>query len=349
MFTRELRNILLVLYFIFVVHLLLLPATALSTSNEISVAMYGGSFGESCKDCFIKPFEKKYDCKVNVVLGNSKEFLARLRAQKGYQQLDIVTLDRTVSLQAKAEGLIDKYDPEKIPNFRDLYDWAKDPDGYYGALYLDSVGLAYNPEMIKRPPISWLELWDPKYKGKITIPDMGTGPGYGFLLMAAKLHGGNQVNIDPGFEAIKKLKVVKHFLYSGEVVSLLERKEVVMAVWGMSRTWAANKGGIPVTFAYPKEGVVSLLGDPCIVKGGPNKEYAEKYINFVFAHDAQKCFTESEFMGPVNKKTILSPEFLKNTPVPYGTKSKIKLYIPDFEYVNKHRGEWTERWNREIR
>jgi Bacterial extracellular solute-binding protein len=46
------------------------------------------------------------------------------------------------------------------------------------------TGLAYNTEIVKTPPTSWKDLWDPKYKGKIAIPPAGAGPALHMAIVA---------------------------------------------------------------------------------------------------------------------------------------------------------------------
>ena len=50
-------------------------------------------------------------------------------------------------------------------------------------------------------PTSWADLWDPKFKGKLAMPDLTASGSYQVLVMAAKINGGDENNIDPGFEA----------------------------------------------------------------------------------------------------------------------------------------------------
>ena len=57
------------------------------------------------------------------------------------------------------------------------------------------VGLMYNRNLVKDPPTSWTALWDPKWQGKVTFFDNNFVP----LVLAARLNGGNEQSVDPGF------------------------------------------------------------------------------------------------------------------------------------------------------
>lgn len=331
-----------------IVLLLAWPPASPAADQELTVALYGGSFQDQTVKCYVEGFENKYGVKVNLVVGNSTGNLAKLRAQKNNPMIDVAYMDWSVAIQAKNEGLIDKLDFNKIPSIAQVYDKAIEKDHYFVAQLFACTGLAYNTEFVKTPPTSWHDLWDPKYKGKIALPDITGTSGYQTLLMAAKINGGSIQNMDPGFEAIKKLEndIVTFYTHADQVVSLLERGEVWIVPWYHDRTAFAQSKGVPVAFAFPKEGTVAILPALTIVKGGPNKAMAENFIDTILAAEGQKCFAENMFEGPVNKMVELTPDLAKK--MPYGPEQIDQMVVPDYEYTAAHRGAWTEKWNKEI-
>lgn len=317
-------------------------------TKEVTIAIYGGSFSEMTKKCYVKPFEEKYGVRVNIVHGISTENLARLRAQKNNPQIDVVYMDRSVAVQARDEGLLEKLDPTKIPNLSQLYDKARFEDGYMVAQLFAACGLVYSTEHVKVAPKSWSDLWDPRFKGKVALPDITGTAGWMTLLMAARINGGDMNNIEPGFDAIKKLRkdVVTFYTHADQLVSLLERGEAWVAPWYHDRAAFTQKKGIPVAFSFPEEGAVGIFPCVALVKGGPNTAAGEKFINELISATGQKCFAENMFEGPVNKEVILAPELAAK--MPYGQDQIEAMVVPDFELAGKYRGEWTERWNKEI-
>jgi hypothetical protein len=61
---------------------------------------------------------------------------------------------------------------------------------------ISGVGYMYNKNLVKEPPTSWTDLWNPKWRGKVTFFDNNFIP----LVLAARLNGGDEKNIDPGFK-----------------------------------------------------------------------------------------------------------------------------------------------------
>ncbi len=322
-------------------------SAGLAASKELTVAAFGGSFAEMTKKCHIEPFEKKYGVKVNLVPGISSENVAKLRAQRNNPQIDVAYMDRSQGTLARNEGLLAKLDPNKIASLNQLYDKAKF-EGYMAAQLFAACGLVYNNKEVKDPPKAWADLWSPRFAGKIALPDISGTAGWMTMLMAARINGGDLKNMDPGFEAVKKLKknVVTFYTHADQLVSLLERGEAVIAPWYHDRTAFSQKKGLPLSFVFPEEGAVAIL--PCVVipKGAPNQELAEKYIDMVLSIEGQKCFAENMFEGAVNKEVELSDELAAK--LPYGPKVIEAMVVPDYEYVGQKQGEWTEKFNKEI-
>ena len=71
-----------------------------------------------------------------------------------------------------------------------------------------ATGLAYNKDVFKKngwaAPTSWADLSDPKYKGKVVIPPITNGYGLLTLVMTARMNGGGEEKIDPGFDAVQR-------------------------------------------------------------------------------------------------------------------------------------------------
>jgi len=66
---------------------------ACAQSNEVIVTLPGGTLEKVLRRSWVEPFEKKYNAKVIVVTGLTMENLAKLRAQKGSPQIDVVGFD----------------------------------------------------------------------------------------------------------------------------------------------------------------------------------------------------------------------------------------------------------------
>jgi putative spermidine/putrescine transport system substrate-binding protein len=320
-----------------------IPASA----QEVVIAIFGGSFLDNARICHAAPFEKATGAKINYVLGSSVQNVAKLRATKGRPDIDLAYMDLQIVKQAQAEGLLDEIDTTKLKNFGDLYPSAYDKDKRWIGFMYSGTAIAYNPQVVRTPPTSWQDIWDPQYKGKLALGDISGTSGQHFLIAAARLNGGSLENMDPGFESIKKLKgnVVTYYSQADQIVSLIERGDIVIAPWYIDRVGAAAAKGIPVALSFPKEGAIGILPTVSIPQGAKNKALAERYIDVLLSPEGQKCYAEKQFAGPTNSKVELPPELAKL--VPYRDAVE-KMYFPDTEIVAKSLPGWSERWAREI-
>lgn len=154
---------------------LLLPLSAMAISdpaaaeNELVFSGFGGSLQKALQATVIPAFEKKYNVKVIYVTGTSNQILAKVRAQKAKPQIDVIWANDTTHYQGKAEKLFAKLDPAQVTNLSQLYDFAKDPDGYGVVMGIQALQLEYNTKVFKEkgwaPPTSWLDLWGCEIQG----------------------------------------------------------------------------------------------------------------------------------------------------------------------------------------
>lgn len=318
--------------------------------NQLTIAIFGGSWGDAIKKNIIKSFEEKYGVKVNLVEGTSTVTFSRLKQEKNAPTIDIALMDSGISELAYQEGLVDELDPGKIPNAVNLIPKGLQKNGekpYAVALGYWGLGIAYNSEKIKNPPLSWLDLWKSEYKNKLTIPTPETTGGLPFLLKIAELSGGSADQIDKGFEKIKELDTVAYFNGSGAASNLYQSGEAVVGAHYGGPVWALKDQGVPIEFIIPKEGSIGAGSYWHIVKGSPNKDLALKFLNEAISEHAQQGIADQLYLAPVNKNVKLSKKTAAR--MPYGPNGKLEdLYFPDYNLINKHREAWNEQWNKQI-
>lgn len=328
-------------------------ASALSANaaETIYVGGYGGSVEQVFKEKIIPPFEAKTGAKVVYVPGNSSDILAKLQAQKGKQEISVALIDDGPMYQAIGQNLCAKVDDSGA--VRELYATARMVGDKSIGIGFNATGLAYNKEIFAKngwkAPTSWMDLADPKYKQKVVIPPITNGYGLLTLVMMAKLNGGSEQKIDPGFDVIKN-KVAPNVLVwepsPGKMAQMLQTGEAALVVWGNSRVQTVADQGAPVEFVYPKEGAFSLMSAGCVVEGAPQPKLGQQFLQHVVSVDSQALLTTMQGWGPVNKNTKVAPEVARK--VVYGPEKVNSLIAPNYDVINAKRAEWTTRWNRTV-
>ncbi|MEX0760049.1 MAG: ABC transporter substrate-binding protein [Tistlia sp.] len=318
--------------------------------NTLTVGGYGGSFETLMKEHIIPPFEQANDVTVQFVPGNSTENLARLQAQRDNQEIDVVILDDGPMYQAVALGFCDTL--TDIPSLPDIYDIARmGTDKAIGVGFV-ATGFAYNAEMFEKegwdPPSSWMDLADPKFEQLTSVPPISNTYGLHTLVMMARLHGGGENDIEPGFEAMVE-KVAPNVLVfepsSGKMSELFQAQEIALSIWGSGRVKALADTGFPAEFAYPKEGAIALMVAACPVVDSDVPAAAQAFVDYLLQPEVQVRLAETNGFGPTNKNTVL-PEELQT--LPYGPDKISQLVAVDWNAINPKREEWTQRWAREV-
>ena len=328
----------------------LLAAPALAQDKVLTVGGYGGSFETLMKEHIIPEFEAANDVKIQFVPGNSTENLARLQAQKGNQELDVVILDDGPMYQADALGFCAPMTESAVMG--DVYDLAKLGPNSIGIGFV-ATGFTYNTEWFERegwePPSSWMDLTDEKYSGILSIPPISNTYGLHTLVMMARQKGGGEKDIDPGFKAMADEVAPNVLVFepsSGKMSELFQSNEIALSIWGSGRTKSLADTGFPAKFAYPKEGAVALMLAACPVVESDVPEAASAFIDYLLSPDIQVRLADVMGSGPVNKKAELSDE--QAAWLPYGEEQINQLVAVDWDVINPAREEWTNRWAREV-
>lgn len=322
---------------------------ALAQETTLTVGGYGGSFETLMKELIIPEFEAAQGVKIAFVSGNSTENLARLQAQKNAQELDVVILDDGPMYQADALGFCTAM--EDSPAKADVYDIAKLGPNSIGIGFV-ATGFTYNTAWFEKegwePPKSWLDLKDPKYKDILSIPPISNTYGLHTLVMEARLAGGGETDIDPGYDVMADEIAPNVLVFepsSGKMSELFQSEEIAISIWGSGRTKSLADTGFPAAFAYPEEGAVALMLAACPVVDSDAPEAAQAFIDYLLTPEIQVKLADAMGAGPVNTKAEL-PEELAAV-LPYGDKID-DLVAVDWDVINPAREDWTKRWAREI-
>ena len=334
--------------------LTLAPSLAPSLASAQTMLYIGGSGGSTeklFKELIIPPFEARTGTKVTYVPGNSTDILAKITAQKGKQELSFAVIDDGPMYQAVGQGLCAPLEESAV--LKEVYPNARMVGDKSIGIGFIATGLAYNKDIFKRngwaAPTSWNDLTDPKFKGKVVIPPITNGYGLLTLVMQARVNGGGEDRIDPGFDVMAK-RVAPNVLAwepsPGKMAQMMQTGEAALVVWGNGRVQSVADQGAPVEFVYPREGAPVIMVAGCAVEGGPQPKLGQQFLQHVISAEVQAMLATHVGFGPVNRNTKLPPEVIKK--VVYGPQQVSALVAPNYTVINAKRAEWTQRWNRAI-
>src|SRR3954453_19627631 len=220
---------------------------------------------------WVKPFEQQTGCQLHAKYGGSSNEMVTLMRQGGGSQYDMVSASGDASLRLIRGGAVQPVNVNLVPAWKDFIPQLKSPshntvDGkHYGvSLQWGPNTLLWNTKDVNPAPNSWQAIYDPKYKGQVTVPDNPIQIADAALYLSKKdpslgIKDPYELN-DKQFQAavnlLKQQKplVKKYWGLASDEIDLFKSGDAVIgASWPyQTNTLAAAK--VPVKDTIPQEG-----------------------------------------------------------------------------------------------
>lgn len=326
------------------------PAAA--QSKTLYVGMNGGTMEKAYTQYVFPAFEKLHNVRVVVVPGTSSDILAKAQANKDKPQLHIMFLDDGIMMRAIGMGLCQKQKPSAA--LADLYPAARFKDDMASGVSLGMTGLAYNKKLFDEkkwaPPTSWMDLADPKFKGKVVFQSLSSSTfGLHGFLMFNRIQGGNDKNVEPGFKAWGSTigpNVLEYIPSSAKISEMVQTGEAALFPLTPTGVAALKAKGIPVEYAQPKEGSVVLVTAQCVLANNSEPDLAQKLSEFLLSPQAQANVLEFGSQIPTNPKApVVGDGIAQTANINKWMKNAVTV---DWDSINANRPAWNARWNKTV-
>jgi spermidine/putrescine-binding protein len=326
-----------------------------SKQNSLSLLVWEGYADPS----FLQAFEQAHHCKVVAsYMGSSDELVAKLRGGSA-ANYDVISPSSDVASSIVRAGLVAPLDLSKIPSYTQLSPRLRDSplvkanSQTFGVPFVWGPNpLLYDTTSFAQPPDSWSVLWDPRYKGKLSLWDELSS-----VYMAAQVLGYDKPDpnqlynlTDAQLDAVKKklieLKpnIRKYWSTGGELTNLFQNHEVIAAMGWPLMTVQLRKLNFPIGETIPKENTTGWIDHLMITAASSHKELAQAFLEYMIQAQTQKLVTDVTHYTPANPTTatLLTPE----------EKKSLHLDNPD-EYMTHiyfwqdvpRRQKYNEIWN----
>jgi putative spermidine/putrescine transport system substrate-binding protein len=328
----------------------LFPGMSQAQAKRLVFATFTGSWEEAHRAVLVPAFRKATN-NAEIILDPmlSVDQIAKVTAARNNPPIDVMLHDPGPALTAIDQGLVENYPIATSKNYKDLIPEAQVETG--PAIFFQVVGLTYNPDKIKTPPTSWKDLWKPEYKGRAGITNLNSTLGTGFLVEIAKMFGGSESNIEPGFKALNDLKpnLAAVAANPGALATLFQQGQVDISPGNFNAIQILKARGVPVEFVIPKEGAIAFKTTVHIVKNSPNRELAIALIEAAMSPEVQTRLMQSPYLVvPTNSKVTMEGEISKVLAKDQA-EMKQRFVFQDWKKINEQRAQWIERFNREIK
>jgi spermidine/putrescine transport system substrate-binding protein len=252
-------------------------------------------------------FTKETGIKVNYkeVINENDAFLGKINPSlKAGQDTgwDLIVITNGGSIEKLIrQNFLTELDQSKLPNFQQNADPAVknptyDPGNKYTVAWQSGLtGLAYNPKLTKRPITSFNDLFDPAFKGKITM--FGDDTDFPTLTMIG-------LGIDPAksteedwrrtADKMTELKPqLREFIDNAGEAEVLSSGNAWISMAYSGDIFILNNSGSPdIKFVVPQEGAVLWTDNMAIPKAAKHPLDAITYMDYVYRPEVAAKLTE---------------------------------------------------------
>lgn len=318
-----------------------------SSSDVLNIYNVGDYIDES----LIEKFEEETGIKVVYETYDTNEIMYQ-KIKSGGSKYDLIVPSDYMIEKMKDEKLIQKIDYSNIPNYKNIDESFKKPsydenDEYSVPYFWGTFGILYNKNMVSDPVDSWDILWNEKYSGEILMLDsvrdtmaialMKLGYSQNSIsekeldkakaeLIAQRPLVRAYVN-DEGKDRLLGEEAAMGIVYSGDAITLMEQNE-------------------NLAYGIPKTGTNKWVDALCIPTDAENKDYAEKFINFML--EPGNAVQNIDYIGysTPNKAALeMLSQDVKSNPVAYPDKTlldKCESFIDLGDNIKLYDERWIE-------
>lgn len=231
---------------------------------------------------------------------------------------------------------------DNIPNVKNIgrqyFEQSKefDPENKYSVPYcFGTVGILYNKTMVNDPVDSWSILWDEKYADNILMQDSVRDA----FMVALKLnHFSMNTMNESELQAAKNSLIEQKPLVQAYVIDQVRDKmiggEAALGVIYSGEAIYTQRENPDLEYVIPKEGTNVWIDSWVIPKNAPNKENAEKFIDFMCREDiALMNFEYITYSTPnTAAQALIEDEDIKNSQIAFPDFSQYEN-LETFQYL----------------
>jgi spermidine/putrescine transport system substrate-binding protein len=280
----------------------------------------------------LKTFNQQFGGKVKYVeeINDNFEFFGKVRQQLQSKKpigRDIVTLTDYMAARWVRLGYVEPIDKKNVPNFSNLVDNLKtinyDPKREYTLPWQSgAIGIGYNPKKTGRELKTIKDLFDPKFKGRVTMLSEPYDSASAVLLSDGV--DASKAGIDQLLGAIEKIDKANQKgqfrkFTGNDYAQPLVKGDIWVALAYSGDLVQLQSDNPDLRFAYPEEGSPLFTDNMMMPKLVEHAYAAETMMNYVYQPEvAAKIAAEVNYISPVKgvKEILLKQDpKLANNPL----------------------------------
>jgi iron(III) transport system substrate-binding protein len=295
------------------------PAMLDAAAKEGKVVWYT-SVDVKVAEAIAKAFKADYPkIDVDVERSGSERVFQRINQehQSGIKNVDVVnSSDASHFLYWKQQKWLAAHTPPDVKRYPAQF---KDPDGYYAAWRATLSVMGYNTNLVaaKDAPTGYLDLLDPRWKGKL----VKSHPGYS----GTSLTGTYAIVKALGWDYLEKLSkqdVQQLQSTTATPKSIASGERAVMVDGNEYNMFIEIDRKSPVKIIYPKEGTPFVTSPTAIFAEAPHPNAARVFQNFLYTVKAQQLVVDvggarslhPDVKEPANRTPLSAIKMLPDDP-----------------------------------
>lgn len=325
---------------------ILLPHLAFAEQNQTIVGTWGGDFGDLLRQGVDVPLMKPRGIEIVQDIGAPTQRRTKLLAERQSRRgsMDVACLADFDMYAAGQAGALEAITAANVPRSERILPFLKGRNSI-AHIYSAHV-IVYNTDLVKVPPKSFADLWDPKYKGKVGLAD--------FLfttntVVAAVVGGGSPTNLAPAQEKLNELRRldVKILPSTEAAAAALKSGEIWFTITAAARGYMWKKAGVPVARVIPTEGGFPTLYEAGVPKNARNKANGLAYLNAMLEPSAQMVFAEKMGYLPTVDDAKLPAELLAQ--IGFTEAERARMMKIDYAYLAQNQVQMLDFWTKSIK
>lgn len=266
------------------------------------------------------------------------------KIESGAAEYDVVCPSDYMIQKMIENNLLAEIDFDNVPNCKNIdpnyYEQSKefDSENKYSIPYcVGTVGILYNKTMVEEPVDSWDILWNEKYTDSILMQDSVRDA---FMVALKKLgysmNSTNEKELVKAKDALIEQKPLTQAYVVDQVRDKMIGNEAAIGVIYSGEAIYSQRENENLEYVIPKEGTNVWIDSWCILKDAPNKENAEKFINFLCRPDiALMNFEYITYSTPnAEARKLIKDEEIRNSEIAFPDLSKYDN-LETFQYLGE--------------
>lgn len=296
----------------------------------------------------IEAFQEVTGINVNYDNFDSNETMYS-KLKSGAVSYDIIIPSDYMIERLNAEGMLQKLDFSKIPNYKYIDEEYKnlyfDEKNEYSVPYnVGMTGLIYNCKTVTEPIDSWSVMWDEKYSGQVlTFNNSRDAFSIAQFMLGQDVNTTNKNDWKEAAELLKKQNKVLQARVMDEIFTKMPGNNASIAPYYAGDFLTMYESNEDLRFVYPKEGVNIFVDSICVPENAKNYEAAMMFINFLL--EPEVALANAEYICYASPNTAVTNNdnySLKGNEILYPTNKPKTQYFHNID--SKTRDYFEKLW-----